>query len=101
MTKGLRTDEQVRGKNKKETIKMELGDIVNINASDGGYWKGKITKISDSWRHTFKDGSEAVTKYSKPIATVRGTDGAGYAAVNSSDLKRQGNEWFEKKIGEK
>lgn len=80
---------------------MKLGDIVNILAPGGGYWKGEITEISDRITHTYKDGSKAVMEYSKPIAIVHAIKGTGYALVNATDIEMRGREWFEKKIGEK
>lgn len=68
---------------------MKVGDIVKIKAPGGGYWKGKITEISDAWRHTYKDGRKAVLRYTQPIATVEGVEGQGYAVVIEKDLKEE------------
>ena len=72
---------------------MEVGDIVKIKAPGGGYWEGKITKITDAFRHCFRDRSETVLPYSQPIATVKGK---GFAVVMELNLRKEDGVWFEK-----
>ena len=59
---------------------MEIGDIINIKKSGGGYWNGKIVSISDQ----FPD-----------IITINELNGPGHATINDKNLEFKDGEYFE------
>ncbi len=75
---------------------MKEGDIVNIKLQDGGYWKGKITEISDKCEYKLKSGEILISPYIHPIATINEINGVGHAVKMECDLEYKNGEYWEK-----
>ena len=67
---------------------MEINDTVNIIKSPNGYWKGKITSISDGTENGF-------CAHTNPIATVNEINGIGHAVVFEAQLEIRDGEYFQ------
>ncbi len=75
---------------------MKIGDIVNIKSQFSDYWKGKITEISDKWKHKLKSGEIQISPYIHPIATINEINGIGHAVKMECDLEYKNGEYWEK-----
>lgn len=69
-------------------MKVKIGDIINIKYQKG-YWKGKVTKISEGYNEEIK--------YPSPIITVEEIGGVGHAVVSESELIFRNGEWYKNK----
>ena len=67
---------------------MEVGDIVNIMKNPDGYWKGRITNVSDGTEDGFYT-------YSHSIASVEEIKGIAHAFVFKKQLEFRDGEYYQ------
>jgi hypothetical protein len=69
---------------------MKVGDIANIRNHPSGFWKGKVTQVSNGYD---------IVKYAAPIFSIEGLNGKSHSVNYESDFIfcPDDGEYYEKK----